>query len=199
MRELAGLVRTSLDAIEARSLRMAAKERVSQGDAARARLEAGGWPPRYRDEAFLEPWLETKVTAAVEAWGGEGVLVLSGSTGVGKTVSASRHCATSGGERPRFVAAPALLHSRFDTASLRGLHSASMQLLDDLGCEDGRAMEFWDGYFEQIYNRRGRVIVTTNLTIEEFTARYGARLRSRLAAMGKWRNCKGFDLRRQNI
>lgn len=129
------------------------------------------------------------------------VLVLSGSTGTGKTVAAVtwlwRHRALPGG----FMRASAFAAASSFDGALRTnwAHLWRVMVLDDLGAEYAdnkgafvsRAEEVFDHY---VADGRG-LVVTTNLSPADILTRYGERLASRL--VGRIRPASGEDLRRR--
>jgi hypothetical protein len=87
--------------------------------------------------------------------------------------------------------------------------AASLLVFDDLGTEkcrtDGEIAQFYDSFyrlFNGVYTGRRRMIITCNLTIEQFKREpeqggYGTRLYDRFRECGKWWNVGGESVRGQ--
>lgn len=148
---------------------------------------------------------ETSATRALEGWWparDKPWLVLSGPTGVGKTVAVAHALWMRGG---RFVRADELVRL---FASMFGeqyekqqeLRDAYMLVIDDIGGELDQT-RMLPALLDLLDSRksalRGPTIVTTNLSKKDFAARYGnERLLSRMAESVHWASLSGEDLRR---
>jgi hypothetical protein len=158
---------------------------------------ARGIPERlwamFHDGAPDEPVgpLAPKPTAALEAVGkflssadARTVLVLAGPVDTGKTVAAAWGAAWSGG---RLVKAIDLIRAGMypdDHGFWPRVHAEKLLVVDDLGTEplDGKGygIAAITDLVDRRYDGARKTIVTTNLPLEEFKARYGAGLGARL-------------------
>ena len=134
----------------------------------------------------------------------EGIVVLAGATGCGKTVAAAwlavQRSAQSFAFEPTFLRASELATmSRYDAEARARWHRPRWLLLDDLGAEYLDAKGSFRADLDElvdVYYAEGRtLIVTTNCTAEEFRARYGARVVDRLRECGTWIAIAGGSLR----
>jgi DNA replication protein DnaC len=138
----------------------------------------------------------------------DGILVLSGKAGCGKTVAAARWlldwvdvamqkrtALRDSWNRPIQNACPlfttAIKLSRsdhYDDEKMGRLFTCHRLVLDDLGAEylDGKGffMSSLDEVINERYQRRLPMIVTTNLPAEDFKARYGERVADRVREAG---------------
>ncbi len=141
-------------------------------------------------------WLEDRRSPAI---------VLEGDTGCGKSIAAAwcfsfvhyRARYSPMGDRwdPGWCDAPICADavapwsdewSKFDRAPL--------VVLDDVGTEQKR--DRMTTILERLFNvSGGRAIITTNLSPEDFSERYGARVRSRVIGEGTWVACADADMR----
>lgn len=162
----------------------------------RARLEELGWPARALDEASRAD-VDRAAISALRDRGpdAEGIVVLSGVPGNGKTVAAAWQAA----ERERgtvFVRASVFARtSRYGGGydggdARRGWLDAARLCLDDLGSEyvdaKGSFSVDLDELIDTFYADRRRLTITTNCTAAAFRERYGARVVDRLAECGEW-------------
>jgi DNA replication protein DnaC len=146
-----------------------------------------------------------------------GILVLSGDPGCGKTFAAVRWIAdyvnddsrwpSPGsavqlkGRPPVFVTAAALARwDRYEQEPMLKLLRAPRLAIDDLGAEYLDKNGFYAALLDEVLNERysGRLptLLTTNLDIDEFKARYGDRIAGRIRETGKFVACGGIDMRR---
>ncbi|HET6613630.1 MAG TPA: hypothetical protein VFG83_16640 [Kofleriaceae bacterium] len=184
--------------------RYEARQRREQAAEARIRLDTmrRGGAPRRATERVANGSLEgTMAMAAIEAWSGQGLLVLSGGVGCGKTTAAVWWLSRHGGTAPMFVRAGGLeAAGRYDRA-VRAMWTASSALcIDDVGAEyaDGRGN--WISLLDEIadfYHGEMRpLIMTTNIEkAVTFRQRMGDRISSRIREDGGWCPIGGDDLR----
>lgn len=131
------------------------------------------------------------------------MLVLAGHTGVGKTVAAAWAMVHADpllphGQRWKTEQSPKFRHVS-ELASLSGYGDADKPertalkitkclVVDDLGVEI--ATDHFCAMFDALVNARygsmGYTIFTTNLTVEQFSARYGTRVLDRIRGRGDW-------------
>jgi len=180
-------------------------------------LEAAGVPKRLIDRAFEGTPLEPVdgLVAAREHWssGGWRWLYLVGPAGRGKSQAAldlilpglfDRASSDSWSGRGllfwRHASKLPLLAWREGRADLELLERAPMAVIEDLGCENldaaGALLSVLEG---AIYERHGNarpLIITTNLSAPAMARRYGDRITSRLAEIGRIVTFSGPDLRR---
>jgi hypothetical protein len=144
-------------------------------------LEDRGVPPRLWGHA-QNPKETEAVIAVRRLLAGEGVLlVLSGIPGCGKSSGAAFALAGNSGI---WVHAPDLARPPLDGDSGDDrMRSCGLQVRDDVGTEhspSGYAGSRICGVLEHRESHMRPSILTTNLTGEEFVARYGDRMKSRL-------------------
>jgi len=170
-------------------------------DLLRKAKDAIGIPARFRDVAEGS-MAETEALAEVRRGGFE-LLVMAGDVGRGKTVAASWWLLQAAHlRRPVFVSAARLSRwDRYDNEAMDRLLLASRLVIDDLGEEfndtKGNFLAVLDETIsDRVANRRPTVI-TTNLTLETFTERYGIRVRDRIRESGRWQSFKGSSMRQK--
>jgi DNA replication protein DnaC len=128
------------------------------------------------------------------------ILVLSGPTGRGKTMSAGWVIGVEGG---LYYPVEELVRALSDRRTHRAetLVSARLIVLDDIGREEDSDVDRVRAGLVEIVDRRrsGRflTLITTNLNGKAFASRYAdARLLSRLAQSSRWEADGGPDMRR---
>jgi DNA replication protein DnaC len=148
---------------------------------------------------------DTPAHVAVRDWlaSDRPTLVLSGGTGVGKTVAAVRAMMTR--TRVQFIRA-LRIGAHFERwASDRESNVVALDLgadllvVDDLGqepIEDRRAMPAIEEVLDSRQSERTRTLITTNLDADAIRDRYSERIRSRLAQNAKLFAVPGDDRRR---
>lgn len=132
---------------------------------------------------------------------GRRIVVLSGPVGVGKTVGALRWLANFGGLQPCFVRAGDFeARGRYSHVWRDAWQKATGMILDDMGAEyqdaKGNLLADLDTLIDTYAVGRGRLIITTNLTWEDFQNRYEERISSRIVGNAAWVNVTGRDQRR---
>lgn len=133
------------------------------------------------------------------------ILVLAGGVGTGKTVAAAWACAFHSG---RMVKALDLVRIGLfaegqDKTTLRELERADLAVIDDVGAEPqdtkGYAYAAFFEAFERRYDAAAKTILTTNLTLDEFRARYGTgvgvRFWDRIRGDARWIDVPGRSMR----
>lgn len=171
---------------------------IASGSVSRALLEELGWPRRALDHA--ETSYESHAIEIVRSHGDrEGILVLSGEKGSGKTVAAAawamaRNTGTS------FVTAMKYARtSRFSEVRDRIIGGCRALVLDDLGAEyaddKGSFVADLDELVNAFYSDRRRLIITTNCDSVQFAERYGERISDRLAECGEWHQVLDSSMR----
>lgn len=116
------------------------------------------------------------------------IVAISGTTGCGKTVAATWWAARA--ERvPAFVrAATFAASSRYDRDQRAAWLAAPALVLDDLGAEylddKGSFLVDLDELIDVYYGDRKPLLITTNCTPAQFTARYSARVIDRINECG---------------
>ncbi len=131
-------------------------------------------------------------------------LVISGQTGVGKTVAAAIWV-DEGTNTARMVSATQLAmltKARVDKDKFEELCRCSVLAIDDLGTEVDSDRGAFRSRFDRLMSRRiaasKRTVITTNLTAIEFQhpgIGYGDRIWSRLSQHGRFDEVDGPDLR----
>jgi len=146
-------------------------------------------------------------TPAVQELGKAGnLVVLSGSPGCGKTTAAAvwihayiadkanwdlSWTPTLVGPKPMWMSAARLSRfPKYDEEAMRRLLRTPRLVLDDLGVEymddKGAYMSLLDEVLNERYAGRRPTVLTTNLTAEDFKARYGARIADRIREVGRF-------------
>ena len=145
----------------------------------------------------------TEATQATDAWldSEATFLVLGGGVGVGKTVAGAHAIAQRGGIFRK--ASQVTRMSQYDAEAWERLYSARLLVVDDLGAEPldqgGWGLSALLDLFDRRYDERARTLITTNLGLDAFRARYspdGGRFMDRLREAGRWINLAGSSLRR---
>lgn len=163
--------------------------------------------PRRAVEAAIAADESAPAIAQMRAWvATDGICVLAGPTGVGKTVGATwwamrqQHSKGSYIAAPLFVTADAFFRAARWSEDRERWRSAPTLIVDDLGLEpqsDAVTADF-DVLVDRFYAERGRLVLTTNLTAAQFRERYGARAHDRLREAGEWLSIVGPSLRRRS-
>lgn len=122
-------------------------------------------------------------------------LVMSGGTGVGKTIAASSLFLNYSGMR---VYSADLQEKFLNTEESHKLNTVSLLVVDDLGLEYKK--DFFNSRFDSLINsRHGAMlptVITTNLNAADFKIQYSERIISRLKDWGKFvqildKDCRG--------
>lgn len=166
---------------------------------ARDTLEALGWPRRALDGVGSADTNRHAISALRARGDSEGIVVLSGPPGCGKTVAAAWQAL----ERTRstaFVRASEFARTSRYKADLREQWFAARCLcLDDLGAEyvdeKGSLLVDLDELIDVFYADRRRLTITTNCTAKAFGERYGARITDRLAECAVWIRVRDASMR----
>jgi DNA replication protein DnaC len=177
------------------------EERISREERAerRKRLIADGVP--LRSLLALDASRETDAIRAARAFvdGPDkcGFLILAGTKGTGKTVAAAWLCAERHGT---FLDVARLCRiNRYDEAQMRPLETCRLLVLDDLGQEfsdaKGSFAATLDGIINARYGAMLKTVITTNLTADDFKARYGERVADRIRECGRFIPVTGESMR----
>lgn len=162
--------------------------------------------------AITGPVRDTEALAEVMR-GDFRALVLAGAIGRGKTLAAcwwlldgkwpnKPELEPTGPRDPLFVSSARLSRwERYDNTAMDRLLLSSRLVIDDLGEEfndtKGNFLAVLDETVsDRIANLRPTVI-TTNLDVEAFKARYGARITDRIRGAGRWFAVAGESMRGQ--
>jgi hypothetical protein len=141
--------------------------------------------------------------------------VFSGTMGTGKTTAAAYLVSTGNPlrisgpwtrkEHPRFLhvdtlfaAASLVVGGEADLAMRKELASAQILAIDDLGAEKDprkKFLPYLEGLINARYSGAGWTILTTNLPLEAFRAKYGERIYDRLKHRAEWYELKHESLR----
>lgn len=167
----------------------------------RDRLVAADWPSRALENAVTADMTKPAIEI-IDAWDPQSrcVLVLSGAPGCGKSTAAA-WWALRRADVTVFVRATTFAAgSRYDRETRARWYGARALVLDDLGSEyadaKGSFLVDLDELIDRFYAERRPLIITTNVTAKEFSARYGARIVDRLREAGRWQNIGGASLRK---
>lgn len=181
-------------------------KRKADAERAIARKQAAerGMPERVLRHVYDRDALETaavlRLREAFAATPRPDIVVLSGSPGVGKTTAAGAWCVRSGG---RFTTISELARlDRYDDEKWRAVSRCRALVIDELGNEflDGKG--FLLGAIDALVNDRYAeqlpTVITTNLGVEEFRARYGDRVADRIREAGRFVVIAGESMRRKS-
>lgn len=177
----------------------AKREQAAQRDIAKELVSKG--VPKRTAKAAGDP-AKTQATECVESFdkSEDDTLVLSGPCGTGKSVSAA-HWLGMHERGGLFVAASALSamsdFNEADRHKMKELRRTRWLVVDDIGQEFSDKREFSSQRMADLIKTRHddmlKTIITTNLTGQEFGARYGERIVSRLMEGGRWDSLAGHD------
>lgn len=189
------------DEIAAKRLEVEKRNEKAEADERRKRLVADGIPLRslLALENASETYAIKRAREFVNDAGDLGFLILSGPRGTGKTVAAVWLCAERHGtflDVARFCRI-----NRYDEAQMRPLETCRLLVLDDLGQEfsdvKGSFAATLDGLINARYGAMLQTAITTNLTADDFKARYGERVADRIRECGRFVNVTGESMRRK--
>jgi DNA replication protein DnaC len=159
---------------------------------------------------------ETAATRALALAGDAPLVILSGPTGHGKTVVASKWLYDwlkdesswewDNDVTPRlrgsgqFITAGDMADIAFEPSHLkRALCAKTRLVIDELGVEyldkDGRVMAMFNSVLNQRYASKHLTLITTNLNADEFKERYEGRIGGRIREVGAFMEVGGYDLR----
>jgi DNA replication protein DnaC len=155
-----------------------------------SRLARAGVPRRFLEVGPLLRTTEALKATAEWRRSEDWALCLLGGVGTGKTLAACRALASWGGTVAFFPAAEASLAPLYGPAAadLRTkMKTAGMLVVDDLGAE--LLSDAWRALFDSLVNERygwrRALLLTSNLSLEDFKARYGERVVDRLRDGGR--------------
>jgi len=176
-------------------------------------FEKTGAPQRIREVASGN-LAKTEAVKALETIG-DGLIVLSGDPGCGKTVAAAAWlreliCADGRvtpfqvyhGRQPLFVTAARLSRwDRYDRDAMDMLLRADRLVLDDLGSEyadvKGNFLAIVDELVSERHGNRRPMVMTTNLAADAFKARYDERIADRIRECGRFVSLEGDSMRKR--
>lgn len=164
------------------------------------RMKAAGVPPLHvrhltEERQECEAVGEVRVLSAKH---GGAILVLSGGVGTRKTGSACLLLATD--EGGVFVEASSILAIAIeDKKQYLRIKQARLVVLDDLGTEIPDEKGYWLKEFNTLMNawyaNEAKVVITCNLTVEQFKQRYGERVVDRIRECGRFVEIGGASVR----
>jgi DNA replication protein DnaC len=176
-------------------------------------------PERALDVVLAGGLIETPALAAVR--GAEDICILAGGCGTGKTVAAVAwvHDYVAAAERwqdigerdprpqyrgrvPMWITATKLARTdHFKQSEVDRVVKVERLAIDDLGSEFSDSKGFFSSLLDEVidlrYSGQQPTLVTTNLDVDAFKARYGARIVDRIREAGRFVNCGGVSLRRR--
>lgn len=165
------------------------------------RTLAYGIPKRTLDVTLCEP--PSPAMDAVLRWidSPKWFLCLGGGPGCGKTTAAAAALLTLGGQ---MVTAMETTDHLFDRPWWAELETFRVVAIDDLGTEkpdgEGYWQTRWFSLADQRYRTDQRMVITTNMTRDDWIARYcegdGGRTRDRLREGGVFASLSGASMRR---
>lgn len=164
-------------------------------------LDQLGWPRRALEVAERADTTNSAI-AKLAGWDFErrNVAVLSGPRGTGKTAGAA-WWALGRKERIRFGRAATFARtSRYDAEQASLWYDQPGLCLDDLGAEfldsKGSFIVDFDELIDTYYADKRPLVITTNLTQDEFKSRYGGRVEDRIRECARWFVVGGESMRR---
>ncbi len=159
-----------------------------------------GWPLRALESADVHTNTDAVQKAMAWDYSARNVAVLSGPPGTGKTVAAATWMLHTTWDMQFVRSATFAASSRYDQETRERWFGATGLVLDDLGAEylDGKGsfMVDLDELIDTYYGNRRPLIITTNLTADEFKKRYGSRVEDRIRECAQWITVAGASMRR---
>lgn len=155
----------------------------------RPALIANGFPRRALEESATADETRSAIMR-VKTWlkAPEGVLVIAGGKGCGKTVAAAWWAMRLGSVATFIRAASFAAASRYERSDRDALLGAPALVLDDLGAEyvdaKGSFLVDLDELIDVFYGDRKPLLITTNCAIDVFRSRYGERIVDRIRECG---------------
>ncbi len=157
-----------------------------------------GWPLRALDAAWSPA--DSMAVSRIRAWSPDkNIAVLSGGPGLGKTVAVAAWMRETGTAMRFLRASTFATMSRYEQDSREQVFNARALCLDDLGAEyldaKGSFLVDLDELIDTFYGNRRPLAITTNLTSQDFKARYGKRIEDRIRECGEWITVTGSSMR----
>ncbi len=178
-------------------------------------LSETGIPTRFLEILAAGPE-ETDATRALLDMG-DGVVVLSGLPGCGKTIAScawireavfaeGRVTSPQGfrGRVPMFVTSARLSRwDRYDNSRMDDLLKANRLVIDDVGSEfadqKGNFNAILDELVSDRHANRRPLVMTTNLDAAAFKARYDERIADRIREVGRFVSLDGSSMRKRAV
>jgi DNA replication protein DnaC len=166
----------------------------------RAALIAAGFPRRALDESAIADESKSAI-ARVKTWiaAPQGVLVLAGSKGCGKTVAATWWATRIASPAVFVRAATFAASSRYNRDERATWLGAAALVLDDLGMEfldsKGSFLVDLDELIDVFYADYKPLLITTNSKADVFRERYGERIVDRIRECGSFFGIADASLR----
>lgn len=185
-----------------------AREKEDRDRLFRRQLVEWGVPVKDVDGVFDGDLQDTAPLLAVKEHH-QGIMILSGSYGCGKTTAAAWWLAQPGEphaylrtQDPVFIPTYKLERfSRYDGEQMEKLERARRLVIDDLGREfsdsKGNFVTFVGALVDSRYADQLPMLITTNMKLDEFRELYGERTVERLREVGRWREIDAPSLRRR--
>lgn len=183
------------------------EEVSSRWKATKESLIDRGLAERHLEALFRGALKPTTALEGIDKFTDDGLYILSGNVGCGKTLAAhawlldAKHVEpllwTSGGVR-MITAAWFARASRYGEDKFEALAKTKKLVIDDLGVEFNDSKGSFQVDLDELLDLRWRAknptVITTNVTKEEFKDRYGLRVYDR-ARGSSWANVKGESMR----
>lgn len=184
-----------------RQVRMLAAEEAIRRRERRVEFDKAGMGERTLEAVFDAPPWDTEATKglalAFQTTPKPIIVVLQGGVGCGKSCAAALWAIRTGA---RWKTAKAFARLGYDE-EVEELGRVPHLVLDDLGMEYADAKGFFqsnlDGLIDDRYSRKLPTVLTTNVELEEFKARYQDRIWDRIREAGQFVEIAGPSLRRR--
>lgn len=184
---------------------IAARVRIEQQAervAIAADLKELGWPDKKLADALVADREHMLIVGLLaHDFARMPLAFVSGIQGCGKTVAAASW-ALERAPRARFIRAASFARgSRYDAAERLKWYAAPALILDDLGAEyldsAGSFRVDMDELIDTFYADGRKLVITTNLQVNQIEDRYGPRIRDRIRESADWISCDGPSLRKR--
>ena len=162
--------------------------------------------PRRALNTLSTDIIQTEAMQEIELFPPNGILVLSGRAGCGKTVAASKWLCDKVTDKPnvppvvRFATVPDIERmGRYNAKALGALESIPFLAIDEIGSEFLDTRGSFTSVLDAILGKRDsecrETLLTTNLTAEQFKSSYGMKIIDRIRGAGRFASVDAPSLR----